>query len=209
MTLSIKISGLSFILILSYLNSLSNLNQTQLFPSNTNDKVINEDSVRVFGKIAAIQDKGIARVDVYLETDGGIVDSVRTDTSGYFEFLVAKGASFTILPRKDINPQNGLDILDVLLVQRHNLKIKILADEYQRISADVNNDGYISLYDAIIMRRLMLHKIGSFPNNTSWRFFDQVSSQEKIQIDKLESDYEVNFTGIKIGDLNFDANLSR
>jgi hypothetical protein len=82
------------------------------------------------------------------------------------------------------------------------------------IAADVNKSGTITAKDMSDLRKLILGVITEIPENESWRFIDagyrfqsvekalEESIPEKYSIPQLESDMHVNFTGVKIGDLN-------
>ena len=124
----------------------------------------------------------------------------------------------TVTPLHDVNPRNGVSILDAVLIQRHILSVAPLNSPFKLIAADVNQSGNISLMDVIILRRLILHGLDEFPNGKSWRFiptsyqfpvpanpwFEQFP--EVININELSgSSINQNFTAIKLGDVNGSA----
>src|SRR5690606_26621760 len=46
---------------------------------------------------------------------------------------------------------------------------------------------------------------GQFANNTSWRFFETQTNEEIYEFDQIEGDRTVDFTGVKIGDVNYSS----
>ena len=82
------------------------------------------------------------------------------------------------------------------------------------IAADVNNSKDISSVDLIELRKLILGVYNELPNNDSWRFVDAtynfidqynpwlVDFPEEYEIFNLEKDMDIDFIGVKIGDLN-------
>jgi hypothetical protein len=94
-------------------------------------------------------------------------------------------------------------------------------DPYNRIAADVAPDGNLNILDIIEVQQTVLDPINyQFTNNTSWRFvldgqplnftpnamdvptYDQSASFSNIMADIDD----VDFTGVKIGDINRTAN---
>ena len=93
-----------------------------------------------------------------------------------------------------------------------------------KVAADVNDDKTLNAQDINELRSLILGNIESFTSNDSWRF---VSSEtlfndeqpfnnrvqnyvETVQFNPLtRDDRDVNFTAVKIGDLNNTVRLSR
>jgi len=142
-----------------------------------------------------------------------------TDASGQY---CINGLYFstdiTVTPLHDVNPRNGVSVLDAVLIQRHILSVAPLNSPFKLIAADVNQSGNISLMDVIILRRLIMHVLDELPNGKSWRFiptsylfpvpanpwFEQFP--EVININELSGgSINQNFTAIKLGDVNGSA----
>jgi hypothetical protein len=81
------------------------------------------------------------------------------------------------------------------------------------IAADINNNGSVAASDIIQLRKLILGINNDFPSNRSWRFVDAKhhfadlddikSFPEEIFISELQGPIaEINFVGIKIGDVD-------
>lgn len=119
-----------------------------------------------------------------------------------------------IRPEKNYNHRNGVSTFDLVLMQKHLLEFKPITSPYGLIAADVNNSGETTILDLITLRKLLLFKIDSFPNNTSWRFVDaeydflenvspiQQDYPESISLDPQPGINQLDFVAIKIGDLN-------
>jgi len=118
--------------------------------------------------------------------------------------------------QKDNDILNGVTTLDLVMIQRHILGLQTLDSPYKLLAADINNSRSISASDLIALRKVILGISDKFDNNTSWRFvpgeyvfqdpkfpFDYPS---KINLDSLfEDKNNVNFTAVKVGDINNSA----
>jgi Dockerin type I domain len=108
----------------------------------------------------------------------------------------------------DKNAANGVTTADLLLLSQHILGHKILTSKYKKIAADVNNNGVISSIDLILIQKMILGQITSFYDNSSWKFFADTTLNSTISINNLTEDTTLNFTAVKIGDLNDSAAAS-
>lgn len=128
------------------------------------------------------------------------------------------GASYTIKPEKTGDEGNGVSTYDLLLIQKHILGIAKFNTPYQYVAADANNDKKIAASDIVAIRKVILGSATQFPNNQSWRFVDAVynfnnptnplaeSFPETYVIKNLGDPMNnVNFVGVKVGDINGDA----
>jgi hypothetical protein len=89
-----------------------------------------------------------------------------------------------------------------------------LGSPYKLIAADANRSNSVTTFDIVEFRKLILGIYQTIPNNTSWRFVDseQVftnplnpfldSIHERVFVDSALFNRNVNFVGIKIGDVN-------
>jgi hypothetical protein len=155
---------------------------------------------------------------VTVELLGSEQDPVNTNESGTYVFSpMTHGGTYHIVPFKDGDDMNGVSTLDVVMIQRHILGIEKLKTPYQVIAADANKSESVTAADLTEIRKLILGNIPSFPNNTSWRFVDAGykfpdatdpwigTIAERYFVDKLNSNMDVNFIGIKTGDVNGSA----
>ena len=111
---------------------------------------------------------------------------------------------------------NGVSTLDLVLIQRHILGVQAISSPYKLLAADVNNSRSITASDLVNLRKLILGVSTTLDNNTSWRFVptDYVFADpafpfdfpSKVNLDSLfEDKANVNFTAIKVGDVNNSA----
>lgn len=100
---------------------------------------------------------------------------------------------YTINPKKNDNPLNGITTYDLLLISKHILGIESLHCDWQRIAADVNCSGTITTLDIVTARKLLLGLTQSLPCD-AWRFVPDSAS--------AVSGGCAAFQGVKIGDVN-------
>jgi large repetitive protein len=104
--------------------------------------------------------------------------TVYTDSDGYYSISnIPLGATFSMLAEKDTNHTQGISTFDIVLIQRHILQVELLNSPYEKIAADVNDNGIIEIGDIIQLRRIILQldplfldPFSGLPNNTSWKF---------------------------------------
>ncbi|MBK8054665.1 MAG: HYR domain-containing protein [Saprospiraceae bacterium] len=155
---------------------------------------------------------------VVVSLNGSELPPISTDKSGVFKFgSMPGGGKYQVVLGKDGDDINGVSTLDAVMIQRHILGIETLKTPYQMIAADANGSGSVSAADITELRKLLLGVNASFQNNTSWRFVDAAYKfpvpsnpwhsviAERYNIDNLDRDMNINFVGIKIGDVNGNA----
>jgi hypothetical protein len=140
----------------------------------------------------------------------------------YSEFGVISptpGYETAIVPRKNDQPLNGVTTFDLTQISKHILGLEMLDSPYKIIAADANQDGKVTTFDIIVLRRLILGITSELPNGKSWRFLPDnyvfpnpqdpftPSFPEQIVVpasaDPLPTLFK--FRGLKIGDVNFSA----
>lgn len=162
--------------------------------------------------------EGVSLEIIDLE-DQTIVGTDQTEEAG--EYLVDDLATcehFQVRPEKDYNYGNGVSTFDLILIARHILQSQLLDSPYKIIAADINHSGTVSTFDLINMRKVILTLQDTFTSNTSWRFVasDYIFTDpanplsepfpESLDINYLSEDTQINFVGIKVGDVNGSAN---
>ena len=115
----------------------------------------------------------------------------------------------TVTPKKDIGADNGVSTLDLVKIQKHILGKAALENEMREIAADANVDGKINGLDLLEIRKLILGKTDKFSNTDSWRFFNKIDSEESYTIDGINGVMVVDWTGVKIGDVDNSNDPSR
>lgn len=171
--------------------------------------------MRIAGEISTASDVYLENAEVkLLGSEAGIE---MTDDLGTYAFpLMPMGGTYSIAPLKNDDYTNGVTTLDLVMIQRHILGLAEFDDVYKVIAADINNDEAISATDLIQLRKLILGSIIELPENGSWRFIDAAfeidvedpfieTLPESYDIASLDSDMNVNFVAVKVGDVNNDA----
>ncbi len=139
--------------------------------------------------------------------------TVLNDKEGTYQIDVLSNQTYNIAPSKNDDPLNGLNTLDIIKIRQHILNQTPFNISEQWIAADINKSGTISTADIVELRQLILGNIKKFKQNTSWRFvetthqFDKtfpLKSQflEVVNIPFLTDDRVIDFTAIKIGDVD-------
>ncbi len=173
--------------------------------------------INLAGKIKDRDSDGIKSVKVKLS--GSSTDEVITNVTGVYEFnpLLSTG-NYSIAAMRNDNAKNGIDIVDLALLQDHIINRTVLTDPYKIVAADVYKDGAIDILDLAELQDLIIARITAYRNNTSWIF---IPSDENMTVSKaLNRTYRTNYTipanspstsnldffGIKVGDIDQNAN---
>ena len=138
-----------------------------------------------------------------------------TDNDGHYAFAdMPMGSQYIVVPQKDVDYLNGVSTLDLVQIQRHILNIQELDSPYKLIAADADDSHSVTAIDLIELRKLILGVSDELPQNSSWRFVDAdhqfldalnpwvFKMPEDYFISQLEGDMELDFIGVKIGDVN-------
>ena len=173
----------------------------------------------ISGRVYTENGQGISNVEVTLLGASGIVAGMATDTSGQFSFAVEPGGDYSIELKKNTNHDNGVTTYDAVLMTRHILNVDLLDSPYKIIAADINNSETVTTFDIVELRKLILNIYSNFPNSPSWRFIpaDYIFSNPFDPFEEplptnfnlnnvVEDISNLNFIGIKTGDVNDSAN---
>lgn len=175
-------------------------------------------TAQVAGFIKNEQNETVEDVKITL-TGGSNAIPVITGSDGSFAFPgVPVNGNYTVEPKKDLNPLNGISTFDLVKLGKHILNTEKLTSPYKIIAADINHNGTVSTFDMVELRKLILGIYSDFPAADSWRFVDagfQFSDPadpfkdnfpEKKSVNGLPtSGMNGNFIGVKVGDLTGDA----
>lgn len=176
-------------------------------------------SAIISGTIMTESNEHVSDVQVNLQGSDYVAEA--TNDGGVYAFpSMTIGGSYSIDPVKNDDPMNGVSTLDIVLAQKHILGLEALDSPYKIIAADVNNDRAVTASDLVELRKMILGVYSEFDNNDSWRFVsdeyaftnstDPLSENfmEVYDIDELASDMSVDFTAVKVGDVNGSARLN-
>jgi hypothetical protein len=182
---------------------------------------INTNKTDIAGSLKTELLKGVDQSNVMITGSNNALPnpSIFTNAAGTYAFnAIPLGANYTIKAARHGYWLNGVNMLDVLKIQRHILGIEPINTPYKQIAGDVNKSGSITSSDIIELRKIILGAIDSLPGNTSWRFVDKKHVfinpnnpftspiKEQILISDLQNQIsDGDFVGLKVGDVTGDA----
>ena len=156
--------------------------------------------------------------NVLVKMSGDRTGSFTTNRMGSFQFEdLEAGDNLIFEPYKNDETVAGVSTFDLMLISKIVLGNPEDFTPLQHIAADANRDGKVTVRDIIEVRKLILNPSLQFSNNTSWRFvrknyvFQNRSNPllenfpENIEQIHQHSDFEMDFIGVKVGDLNNDS----
>ena len=175
----------------------------------------------VRGRIWTSRSAAVSGVEVSMDGTIEMKSFSAPDGTFAFEAIPRSAQSPRITPHLDNDHLAGISALDLLLLQKFLLGETSFSSPYQHIAADVNNSQTITTLDLITLRKLLLGDLHRFPENTSWRFivadhhfvipanpwFDELPESAEISLSREV--LEVEFIGIKIGDINGSFSVQR
>lgn len=159
---------------------------------------------------------------VMVQLSGQTKDSITTDIDGLYAFPeLETNYDYSIKPELNHDYLNGVSTIDLVLISKHILGVKPFSSPYKLIAADANNSGSVTTFDMIQLRKLILSLDSELKSNSSWRFVDAdydfpnpqnpwlVNLPEVVSLNNLaETSISHNFIGIKVGDVNSNAQTS-
>ncbi len=191
----------------------------------TDTHAICEAPLRICGCIIRENNSPVGNVTVKLMQGNTVVSEVLTGIDGCYEFSnLQVGGTYTIVPTKLINPKNGVDPNDASLVAQYAGNQETLTSPYKIVAGDVIVDanGKILVNDAQLISRVAgISAPNDFGTQPSWKFVPSDYVFPDIQktfsyndnfpktrtVNNINGDFcEENFIGIKMGDINLNAN---
>ncbi len=164
---------------------------------------------------------GAPMPNVTVQLSGGSNATTRTDAAGRYTFSnLTPGQSYVVQPWRDTNVVNGVTTADLSMTNRHILAVEALNTPWKIIAADVNGSNSVTTLDLLDARRVILGLAGEFPAVPSWRFFPATTTfsdpaqpflgglpEGLLRFNNLQqSVIDADFIGIKVGDVNNNAN---
>lgn len=169
--------------------------------------------VRISGRITTEDEISVPQTKVKIR-GVELVEDHMTEDSGLFLFdSLQMYRTYRIAPERDHGYMEGVSTKDLILIQRHLLKIADIESPYKIIAADVNADERITASDIVELRKLILGINNEFTKNESWRFvdknfqfadpehpwpFDQELNYDDLDANMMNSD----FVAVKVGDVD-------
>lgn len=167
----------------------------------------------VAGEIATDDNTAISGTSVIL-SNGAEELYTETDSEGNYIFNNVPYGDYYVQASNNKHLLAGVDVLDVLAIQKHVLGIELLDTPFKLLAADVNNSGGITNMDAMDLQKALLGIKKEFPNNESFRFLAEdhvfVDSEnpfmdeinEVVSLEKVTGKVKQNFKAVKVGDVN-------
>lgn len=142
--------------------------------------------------------------------------STVSNANGFFQFNVDGNTDYQLNAEMDDKYLNGLTTLDIVIIQKHLLSIRMMNSPYKILAADANQDKKITASDILVLRKLILGSESKLSNTKAWSFIDGATQFEKsrnpwfgnenmnaINLENVLEDNITNkFIGLKIGDVN-------
>jgi len=160
---------------------------------------------------------GAAVIGVEMKLNG-LSDLTNLQGQYVFDQLVP-GQNYVLEAAKDGNDDDGISVLDIVLLSRSLVGLNPFNNPYQILAGDVDRDNGLSVFDLIQMQKLILKIDSIVPNSNSWQlipddfvftnnmnpFLDFIP--EYHTINNLEfGETQKGFVGIKLGDVSGNAN---
>ena len=181
-------------------------------------------AIVVSGRIRNPENQALPGVEILLEDELSNIGFPRfeyTGTQGSYAFdQLYENRDYLVTPSDNNDPAEGVSTLDLIFIQRHLLGLEALSTPFQIIAADADNNQKITAADLLVIRKLVLGVNDEFPNGqSSWRFVsdwheflnpdDPFPFLESIHTTDFKNLIDqVNFTGVKIGDINNSSALT-
>lgn len=171
----------------------------------------------VEGHISTVYSDMLDDVRVSLEGQETIFEMTAEGAYAFPE--MPSGGDYLVNPIKNDDVSNGVSTLDLVMIQRHVIGLEALEGAHNLIAADINKDDMISAIDIVDLRKVILGVNDTFTGNDSWRFIDAnfafsdeanpwaTAIPEEYNINNLTEDMIVDFTAIKVGDVNNSVEL--
>lgn len=173
----------------------------------------------IAGTFRTIEGNPIPGVTVQLA--GDLIYSSITNEEGVFNFAeVPFNETYNIDVTYEDDYQNGVSIIDVIQLRKHIQNVETLDNPYKMIVADVNASGSLTVSDIIKIQKLILNIETSLEDVPVWRFlpsafefentekpFDSTIPNQFVVEGYSQNISNLNFIGIKYGDLNASASM--
>ena len=137
-------------------------------------------------------------IKVVLKQGNTRMDSVLTNTSGYFEFNGVLNNTYT-LKASSGKAWLGVNGTDALKIQRHFVGLELLTEPVKILAGDANNSNSINGTDAVKVKMRFVGMETSFLRG-DWAFAKQVTGGDTVIVNG--GDVSQNFYGLCVGDVN-------
>lgn len=172
---------------------------------------INDGSRKISGKIESnFSGKTDSKVWAF-DGNNYEITNVLNDGTFTFENLLSD-KEYKIEIKQHSDSKNGLNALDLVLIQRHILGMAPFQSFIQYHAADVTNDQRITVTDMVEIRKIILGLSNKFSNSDSYRFLNSEDLNTKSNPWEVSHHYTIKpglinienlrFTCIKVGNVD-------
>ena len=161
------------------------------------------------GSVTTEMGETVEHAEVIATLGNGSILNYLTRANGQYAFGELDGQNVSIQLEKNTDVTNGVSTADLILIQKHILKHTELPNQYRLEAADANRDGQVSPRDLVDIRKLILGFTDELPNSNSWIFLNNMNNQFSYELEDMSANAQIDWTGIKIGDVNLDNNPKR
>ena len=173
---------------------------------------------KITGTMKTASNQTVNGVELMINQANGSTVILNTSSDGAYHVDNLTPGTYTVTPTKQSAEQNGVDIGDVIAINRHILGKAALSTPYQVIAGDLDMSGQINLLDLLTSRRIVLGHPNVLAKN--WRFipadytFNNPSNPlsesfpESITTQLTGNQINQDFVAIKIGDVNGNVDPS-
>jgi hypothetical protein len=159
------------------------------------------------GTVKTEDGQNVDDVTITLFDSAGNNLAVTTGDSYSFSGLT-QGDNYKVTFEKNLNPLNGVSTFDLVIIIRHILGVDAITSPYLLYAGDVNSSLSITVYDIVLLRKLILGIETALPT-PSWQFLPSgiASYPSAFTLNEIEttlaSDNEtIDIIGFKMGDMN-------
>ena len=173
----------------------------------------------ISGRVVSSFDETIEGVHVRVSEE---MEGLTTNGGEYMFPMIPKGRTLDIHPTKNDKVNYQVNMMDYMMLQLHVDGVKQLKDPHQLIAADIDNNGTVDYDDLFELHAIVTGAKDQLTNNSSWKFYMneftfaeemnplQVLLPDHYLIEKYYGeDMQIDFTGIKIGDITNIGNVQQ
>ncbi len=177
----------------------------------------------VAGLITTPMDEAIPSVTIQATGEDMSLSMLSADDGSYSMDLISNG-SYMIEPSMIDESMNGITLVDVLILRRHLNRQQSLDNPFKYVAADINGDGRLTTADEQLLLLEMMGLVEDMSTVDTWRFVPSTHDfpivkdfetrgelfdyPQEVMIDPLVERETIDFTGIRIGDLNNSLDVS-
>lgn len=171
---------------------------------------------KISGKVISSHEDLIPNVELnyYASIDTFSGMEMTNDLGEFALDTVPEFLKYVFRPGFESNPTDGVNTLDLVLIQRHILEIMPFDNPYDILASDLTGNDKVSSADLLTLRKMILGIISEWPQNIdNWVFIDSSfifpdmthpwHYPDSIVVQSLKDTVEeVNFVAVKMGDVN-------